>query len=138
MTRLYYVIGLLALCGFILYIVNMDCGKTEGFVGGFGDRMRTYGRYYFPSYYDIFGKFSRYCTQCGWKSRTTCSDCNNCGYCIDYDGNGKCEPGDSRGPYFREDCVVWEYKPFVNNPDIIYNKFPYRQGVYGYDKLLVR
>lgn len=144
MTGLYFLIGLLILCGVILLVMNFNCGSTTtepfdtlGF-GRFRDRLRTYGRYYFPSYYDLLGQFSRYCTQCGWKTRTTCSDCNNCGFCIDRDGVGKCEPGDSRGPYFREDCVFWEYKPFVNNIDYVYNMYPYRQGTYGYDKLLVQ
>lgn len=53
--------------------------------------------------------FPNYCSACGYKSRSGCSKCVNCGFCITTTGFGECVPGDSKGPYFREDCAIWEY-----------------------------
>jgi hypothetical protein len=60
--------------------------------------------------------YKRYCSSCGTKSRANCSSCTNCGYCITSDGRGECTPGDSQGPYFREDCAVWRYGELYYNP----------------------
>jgi len=49
-----------------------------------------------------------YC-QCQSKGRHECGNCANCGYCMDRMGNGQCVPGDENGPWFRTDCVSWEY-----------------------------
>jgi hypothetical protein len=69
------------------------------------------GFYTYPGYY------KKYCSSCGHKSRRTCNNCTNCGYCITASGYGECVPGDSSGPYFRSDCVNWEYgDPYDNYP----------------------
>lgn len=56
-----------------------------------------------------YGYYKRYCSSCGYKSRRSCGKCINCGYCISSSGYGECVAGDSSGPYFRQDCVYWEY-----------------------------
>ena len=33
----------------------------------------------------------------------------NCGYCFPNRANPSCVPGDAQGPYFREDCLNYEY-----------------------------
>lgn len=63
----------------------------------------------FHSYYYGNGYFKRYCPACGNKSRYSCSNCTNCGYCITADRRGSCVPGDEYGPYFRSDCASYEY-----------------------------
>lgn len=60
-------------------------------------------------FYTYYGYYKKYCPSCGWRSRYSCSKCTNCGYCITPNGYGECVPGDSSGPYFREDCYHWEY-----------------------------
>ena len=72
-----------------------------------------------------------YCENCGYKSRFKCNNCVNCGYCISVHGLGECVPGDQRGPYFREDCAVWEYQiptlyypSYYTNPYLKYYNFP--------------
>ena len=51
----------------------------------------------------------RYCGNCGYNGRVNCANCVDCGYCINRYGYGECLPGDRRGPYFRDDCIYWEY-----------------------------
>jgi len=70
-------------------------------------------------FYTLGGYYKRYCPSCGDRSRHGCSKCTNCGYCITASGNGECAPGDSSGPYFRSDCMYWEY-----GSDSFY--YPYR------------
>jgi hypothetical protein len=53
--------------------------------------------------------YKNYCPSCNWRNRRTCSKCLNCGFCLTAEGTGECVPGDSNGPYFRSDCVGWEY-----------------------------
>lgn len=48
-------------------------------------------------------------------------NCTRCGYCVSDKGNGECVPGDIRGPYFRDDCIYWEYNPFYKRRYV----FPY-------------
>ena len=60
-------------------------------------------------FHTYFSYFKNYCPSCGWRSRYSCSKCINCGYCITAKGVGSCESGDSSGPYFREDCMIWDY-----------------------------
>ena len=55
---------------------------------------------FYPSYCD--------CNQAGWDGQQACMSCNNCGWCIDPNGNGSCVQGDNRGPYFA-DCVQYYY-----------------------------
>ena len=68
-------------------------------------------------FYSYYGYYKQYCPSCGWRSRYSCSKCTNCGYCISASGRGECVPGDSSGPYFRDDCMYWEYSdPYYNYP----------------------
>jgi hypothetical protein len=60
-------------------------------------------------FYNYSGYYKKYCPSCGWRSRYSCSNCTNCGYCVTASGAGECVPGDSNGPYFRSDCMYWEY-----------------------------
>jgi hypothetical protein len=66
--------------------------------------------------------YKNYCSSCGWKNRSTCGNCINCGYCVTPSGKGECVAGDSRGPYFREDCMFYKYgRPYYGYPlDHIY------------------
>ena len=58
----------------------------------------------------ITSQFSgKYCTGCGSKNRHKCSKCVNCGYCFPQRAPPSCVPGDAQGPYFREDCLNYEY-----------------------------
>jgi len=61
------------------------------------------------SFYSNYGHYKQYCPDCGWRSRNKCSMCRNCGYCITDSGQGKCVPGNGTGPFYREDCMYWEY-----------------------------
>lgn len=53
--------------------------------------------------------YPRYCSSCGNKNMAQCNDCIDCGVCKTPDGDVECVPGDIYGPYFREDCVDYEY-----------------------------
>lgn len=59
-------------------------------------------------FYTTYGYYKKYCPSTGWRSRYSCAKCTNAGYCISSSGIGECVPGDSSGPYFREDCQYWE------------------------------
>lgn len=82
-----------------LFMIPTTCSSTtEGF--------HTYDGYY-----------KKYCSSCGWRSRFSCSKCTNCGYGVTASGYGECVPGDSRGPYFRDDFTYWEYgDPYTDYP----------------------
>lgn len=72
-----------------------------------GSRYYYYPYWWYDSpYYYNMPKFS--CSKCGNKSEKSCSNCVNCGWCINR-GVGECTPGDINGPYFREDCQQWWY-----------------------------
>jgi hypothetical protein len=47
------------------------------------------------------------CTSCMGKNINSCLDCFNCGYCVDDWGNGRCVPGDYKGPYNKESCKYY-------------------------------
>lgn len=49
----------------------------------------------------------RLCSDCENKTFSQCTNCFNCGYCIDQWGNGKCIGGDYKGPYNYETCAFW-------------------------------
>ena len=49
----------------------------------------------------------RLCHSCGGKTFNQCTDCFNCGFCIDKYGNSRCVGGDHKGPYNYEDCEYW-------------------------------
>jgi len=51
------------------------------------------------------------CPNCGKRTQWQCSECGSCGWCVTPDGYGECVPGDQRGPYFRQDCLSWQYHP---------------------------
>ena len=57
-----------------------------------------------------FSQFSGYhCNSCFDRPRELCdSTCENCGFCVNKDGTGRCVPGDSKGPYYDE-CDVWQH-----------------------------
>ena len=58
---------------------------------------------------------NRYCPECGKLSNFQCSRCSNCGFCVTDSGFSECVPGDSSGPYFRQDCAIWNYgQPQIN------------------------
>lgn len=69
----------------------------------------------FSNYSDYYGYYKQYCPSCGWKSKKSCSSCINCGYCITDSGYGECVSGDSYGPYFRDDCLYWNYGNYDYN-----------------------
>jgi hypothetical protein len=93
--KLHTIILLIVIFGIIVFCVN--CDTTEHYIN-YG-----YRRY-------------KYCKSCGEKSRGSCNNCVNCGYCLTPAGHGQCVSGDENGPYFREDCVDYEY----NNPIFSY------------------
>jgi hypothetical protein len=91
----------------------------------------------FTTYYDYYGYNKRYCPSCGWRSRYSCSNCTNCGYCITASGFGECVPGDSSGPYFRDDCFLWQYgDPYYYNTSSVYPVV--KTGVYRRQKYNLR
>lgn len=65
------------------------------------------------------------CPNCGKRNKLQCFECNTCGWCLTPNGYGECVPGDSKGPYFRQDCLAWQSGP----PPITYNHplISYRQ-----------
>lgn len=92
---------------------------------------------HFQTYY---GYYKQYCPTCGWRSRNSCSKCTNCGYCITASGYGECVPGDNNGPYFRSDCMYWEYGdpyyyyPYSNIYPVITVNSAYPYYRYGVNK----
>ena len=60
-------------------------------------------------FYTTYGNFKRYCPSAGWRSRYSCAKCTNAGWCVNSAGYGECVPGDSSGPYFRDDCQYYSY-----------------------------
>jgi hypothetical protein len=68
---------------------------------------------------------NKYCKSCGTKSRFQCNNCINCGYCFPNNrSRPECVPGDSRGPYFRKDCVGWEHGK-ASLPDYVHSAHVY-------------
>jgi len=78
----------------ILLSTPVSCDSTNKNVEGF---------------YTNYGYYKKYCPSVGWRSRHSCSKCTNGGWCITPSGYGECVPGDSSGPYFRDDCMYYEY-----------------------------
>lgn len=79
------------------------------------------------------------CPNCGRRNRMQCFGCSSCGWCTTPDGRGECVPGDQSGPYFRRDCVDWQYSHSIPRYDISdgyrpYTSMPYmrRYMPYGY------
>jgi len=109
------------------------------------EEQQVEGFYTYPGYY------KKYCPSCGWRSRYNCSKCTNCGYCVTASGYGECVPGDSSGPYFRSDCMYWEYGdaydfyPYSHVFPVIktYDNYPYyrwnlKKSGFGYRKRNLR
>lgn len=124
-------IGNLIILIFIIIIAIISLSiplKCPGIISDYKEGFipYSYSNYYYPFY-------SKYCSSCGWKSRYSCSNCINCGYCITPYGYGECVPGDSKGPYFREDCLAWEYAPFpFYHRPFVYFVHPYMYYPYKY------
>ncbi len=59
---------------------------------------------------ETFSQFMGYeCPSCWNKTRSMCSYyCENCGFCVQKDGTGRCVPGDASGPYY-DKCHIWEH-----------------------------
>lgn len=83
--------------------------------------------------------YPKYCTNCGGLSRSNCGKCMDCGYIYTADNRGECVPGDSNGPYFRDDYVAYRYQDADYSIDSVYpysyiGDYPYwyRDGYYGY------
>ena len=57
---------------------------------------------------------SRFCSDCGNLDRIACNNCTNCGTCYTPNGYKECVAGDEYGPFFRSDCIDYQY----NNPMI--------------------
>ena len=79
---------------------------------------------YHPNVY-----YKKYCPECGYKSRKRCGKCSNCGVCTTRRGQSSCIPGGPKGPYFRDDCAIWEYGQTVD---------PYHHGYYYYPRYYAR
>jgi hypothetical protein len=74
----------------IFFLININ--KSEDFYVG--------SNYFLP----------KYCGYCGYQNIYECKNCTNCGVCTTADGRSECINGDITGPYFREDCMSWEYQ----------------------------
>lgn len=79
----HFIIGLLILVG--SYMVYKIWSNVEGFNEQAG----------------------QFCTTCSGKTFNQCSDCFNCGFCVDQFGNGSCIGGDHKGPWNKERCARW-------------------------------
>jgi hypothetical protein len=85
----------------------------------------------------IVYSYPQYCGSCGELGKYNCNKCTNCGYCYTPNGGGECVPGDADGPFFREDCVAYEYNDPNYRvgrvyPDTYYWNDPYYiSGYYG-------
>lgn len=51
------------------------------------------------------------CPNCGQRTKLQCTECSSCGWCLTPNGYGECVPGNKNGPYFRQDCLDWQYIP---------------------------
>ncbi|ARF09586.1 hypothetical protein Indivirus_1_209 [Indivirus ILV1] len=60
-------------------------------------------------FHNFFNYNKQYCGSCGWRSKKSCSKCQNCGLCTTANGYTECVPGGPNGPLFRSDCVYWSY-----------------------------
>lgn len=69
----------------LLYFVYHLYNNTEGFTNEIG----------------------KLCNTCSDRNFNQCTDCFNCGFCVDEWGNGSCIGGDVHGPYNYEKCARW-------------------------------
>lgn len=115
------VIATAALVLFIYWIINMD---TEGKICDQKDRQENLVVTTYPK--------EAYCANCGELDRARCGECADCGYCYTPNGTGECVPGDENGPYFRADCVEYEYRTPAILSGLYYPRGPYWDGYDGY------
>ena len=54
--------------------------------------------------------YRNFCGNCHDLTNEECENCDNCGVCTTDSGCKKCTQGDEAGPYFKDNCVDWEYK----------------------------
>lgn len=74
-------------------------------------------------FYSYNNYFKEYCPSCRYRDRYSCGKCTNCGLCGFNNGTSECVPGNSDGPYYREDCDFWTYgDPYLYYPNT--NLFP--------------
>jgi hypothetical protein len=66
--------------------------------------------------------FSDRCNNCGNINESDCLKCNNCGWCVDYNGNGKCIAGNADGPLYKQSCNKWTKTINYNDTDKDYNE----------------
>ena len=57
---------------------------------------------------ETYGVYCPDCNRNEWMGENDCYNCNNCGWCIDPNGNGSCGIGSASGPLFK-DCRSWFY-----------------------------
>ena len=57
---------------------------------------------------ETYGVYCPDCNRNEWMGENDCYNCNNCGWCIDPNGNGSCGIGSAGGPLFK-DCRSWFY-----------------------------
>jgi len=74
-------------------------------------------------FYPYYGAYKKYCGSCSGRSIYSAGKCTNCGICYTQPKEGgplvsQSVAGDSRGPYFKKDCIYWNY----GNP---YHHYPY-------------
>ena len=89
----------------------------------------TYENLNYTTYENFNISDMRDCNQCSYKSKIDCMVCNNCGYCMDEYGNGRCVSGDQSGPFF-ESCNLWNnsYNVIMDQPVDSY--FTYQEPNY--------
>jgi len=134
------IIAVIALIIFVYFVIDMDncdkmCGITCTDPGSDTENFVVYAN-----------TKHKYCAECGTLGRKRCGECVDCGYCYTPNGTGECVPGDEDGPYFRADCVDYEYTTpsYINGiyypggyprgylGDGVYRNYRYYNGLNGY------
>jgi hypothetical protein len=66
---------------------------------------------HYPSFYPSFypSLYQRYCSDCGDLDPIECDNCMTCGTCYTPNGYKECVTGDEYGPFFRSDCIDYQY-----------------------------
>ena len=111
---------LIAIALVLMFMYLYSQSNDEGFLNYYPYR---YDNDRYPYRYDT----DRYpyrnpCQNCGYLRERGCSNCSNCGWCINSDGKGQCVPGTAAGPLFTQDCVYYSQneRPFGQ-------RYPYRR-----------
>ena len=58
---------------------------------------------------DYYGYYKKYCPSCGHRGKRSCGKCTNCILAYTANGHSECIPGNSQGPFFRDDILYYEY-----------------------------